>query len=185
MRYSDAWAKLARTNLTYKTVSIILGAVSIFLSMSVLKLALREPIVVERQWDSNHLIKVRPQPSEKEIKEFLYKSLPQRFNTETAIDEGYLSPEEIRIKRKEQKELASRSFSQSVVIQKIEISEKENKIKAWLIRLVFVKSIISPIPFEIEITLESKTRNILNPYGLILSKTSLIVNPKQGGQHDS
>ena len=169
MKFTEAWANIAKQNMSLKLALFVVSGCALFLGFSTVRLALKDPVVIERGCFSKQLLGSEVTPNEMEIKTFSKLALEQRFNSNDQVIEGYLSLEERKNKEKEQLNLSKKDISQFILIRSIHIDKSIITVEAD--RLYSVQKVRSSLPILLKITLETKTRSQTNPYGLILVKT--------------
>ena len=172
MKFTHAWANIAKENLNLKAALFITSACVLLLGFATARLALKEPLVIERSCYSKNISLANSKPNLNEMNVFIEIALEQRFNSETVITEGYLSLEEKNNKKSEQSVLEKKSISQFLIVRKIDYLNSEVIVEAD--RLYSVQKVRSSFPIKLKLKLESKTRTATNPYGLILVKTQEI-----------
>ena len=166
MKLTVAWAKVISENSILKGVVISLTALVLFLGVTSLKLALRDPLVIERACFSKVADVVETKRTNVEIEAFLKEAIAQRFDS-VAQGSNYLSTEERNVRDREQRDLQSRKLAQKVFVNSAAMNG--NKITLEADRLISVGDIRSAFRFPLEVKIESVTRSASNPYGLILS----------------
>lgn len=176
MKFKDAWSNVIRDNQHLKIALAVMSVSSIVLSITSTSLALKKPIVIERGCYSkvSTLSDIKQTPLEYE--EFLKLALKQRFNSDLEVSESFLSISEKRAKESEQKNLLKNGLNQRIIIR--EITFNKDHILVSMDRTFAVKNVRSTLPTKIKVELEKKSRNKLNPYGLILVKSTEIKEKK-------
>ena len=169
MKFSIAWAATAAQNVTLKAGIAALGTATVALALTSAKLALKPPLVIDRECRSVSA-KLAPATDHTthEIEVFVRDALAARFNSDAVPMPGYLSPDEEASRAVEQKELSSRNMTQKVIMNGVKVTGDAVTIDAD--RLISVATIRSALPFQLTATLVSITRTDSNPYGLTLSK---------------
>lgn len=167
MKFNLAWAKMAQENSILKTALLVLGATCTFFAICMTQLALKSPLVIERECFS----KAAPLGSAKhtnvEIESFVEMALSQRFDTKDPGREVFLSTSERELRAKEQKDLLARKLVQRVVVGSVVVEDAGIKVDAD--RLITVGEIRSAFKFPLVVKVESVSRTTANPYGLVLS----------------
>ncbi len=171
MKYTEAWSSVVSQNFNLKIVTIVLGALSIILSMLALKMTFKDSIIVERGCFSRSLQPAKDEHSKQEVENFLREALSQRFDSLVMATDGLLSPDELKLRDQEQKEFVSRNMKQRFVINSVNETAEGFKVDAD--RLISVGDVRSAFKFSLLVKLESKSRSFSNPYGL------LVVSSKQ------
>lgn len=172
MRFSLAWAKVASQNVTLKVATVALVITSLGEFIIIGRLALRDPLVIERSCYSRVVSAKQSDPTYEEIRSFLLEALPMRFDSNGFLKDGFLSIEETVAREKEQSTLRQRQM-----IQKIIVSDVKNEGKDILVfsdRLMSVGKIKSALPLNLKVKVQNTNRSEANPYGLILTSISQI-----------
>lgn len=164
MRMPLAWANTVAQNVTLKAALLVLCLVAVSLALATAKLAIRQPIIIERGCISSVVDSSSTEHSATEIESFMKEALRQRFNSDAVPVPDYLSSEEILSREQEQKELSSRSMNQTVIVRGIKIDGNTTTIDTD--RVIAVAQIRSAFVFPITATIKSTTRTQNNPYGL-------------------
>jgi hypothetical protein len=131
-------------------------------------MALRNPLVIERGCFSKAAQIADSQHTNLEIESFVEAALAQRFDSKDPGRETFLASSEKDLRSKEQKDLAARKLNQRVVVNAVSVSEKGILVEAD--RLISVGDIRSAFKFPLAVKVESVTRTVANPFGLILSE---------------
>lgn len=171
MKYTVAWARVASENSVLKFVILCLSALCLFFGASSLKLALKDPIVVDRGCLSKIASTSDGKRTVSEIEAFLKEALAQRFDTGTNLRADFLSEGERQTKEKEQKDLQGRKLSQRVLLNSINASGETVNVDAD--RLISIGEIRSAFRFQLIVRIESISRTETNPYGLLISEVKL------------
>lgn len=179
MKVSTAWARVASENSVLKFVVLCLTGLTLFLGFSALKLALKEPLVIDRGCFSKKATALTDgKRTQSEIEAFLKEALTQRFDSAASVRNGFISSEESGLREKEQKELDARKLSQRLVLNQVVANGNVLTIDAD--RLISVGDIRSAFKFPLAVKVESIARSEGNPYGLILVEAKAIEkNEKQ------
>ena len=169
MKYTEAWSSVVSQNFNLKIVTIVLGALSILLSMVTLKMTFKDSIIVERGCFSRSLQPAKDEHSKQEIENFLREALSQRFDSLVMATDGLLSPDELKFRDQEQKEFVSRNMKQRLIVNSV--SEVSDGFKVDADRMISVGDVRSGFKFSLLVKLESKSRSTSNPYGLLIVST--------------
>lgn len=110
--------------------------------------------------------------SKQEIENFLREALSQRFDSLVKATDGLLSPDELRLRDQEQKEFSTRSITQRLILNYV--TETPDGFKVDADRMISVGEVRSAFKFSLLVKLESKSRSLANPYGLLLTSTKQI-----------
>ena len=171
MKFTEAWSKIVSENSILKFTIVCLSTLTLFLGISSMKLALKDPIVVERSCFAKAANLGDGKRSSQEIESFLKEALSQRFDTALQSSLGYVSSDELTLRDKEQKDLQSRKLVQKVILNGVQIGEKG--ILVDLDRLISVGDIRSAFKFPVAVKIETISRSDVNPYGLILTEVKI------------
>lgn len=166
MKYTEAWASVVQQNLNLKRVTILFAFLSLILSLISLKLAFRDVLILDRGCFTKAVAKVENKHTTEEIEAFMRETLSQRFNSALQPTDGYLSPDETKLREQEQKELKSRNMTQTVLVRAIHEDDQGFTVDAD--RLIAVGEIRSAFKFPLKVRIEAKARSESNPYGLLL-----------------
>jgi hypothetical protein len=166
MKFSTAWAEVANQNLVLKIALSSVSVCALCFAVITMKLALKEPIVIERACYSKQLKIADPRRTNEEIEEFVRLALEQRFDTEVKSRANFISLNEMALRAQEQKELASRQLKQRIVVNSIQIDGSSVTVDAD--RLITVSNVRSALALPLKLKVESQERTDGNPYGLLL-----------------
>lgn len=180
MKITEAWSHVAQENIYLRVALLSLSLCSIVLGVSVTKLSLADPILIERACYTQSLKSTGTQPTEDETKTFLEIALKQRFNSKTHPVEGFLSKDELINRDKEQNQLISKKIKQNIILQNVHFNKDE--IIVDVDRLYSVDSVRSALATQLKVTLEKKARTTTNPYGLILVRAEEIKTNNEKGE---
>jgi hypothetical protein len=172
MKFTVAWAKIASENSVLKGVILCLSTLCLFFGIASLKLAMKDPIVVERGCYSRAVPQADGKRTTAEVEAFLTEALSQRFDTQAVVRNDYLSDDEQLLRAKEQRDLQSRKLVQRVILNSATVEGGSVKVNAD--RLISVGEIRSVFRFPLQVKIESITRTAANPYGLIVSEVKSI-----------
>lgn len=172
MKFTVAWAKVISENSVLKVVVLCLSGLCLFFGLSALKLALKDPIVIERGCYSKLGNVGDGKRTTVEIEAFLKEALFQRFDSVANVHDDYLSEDEKVLRSKEQKELQSRKLTQKVVLSSFTVNGGSIAVEAD--RLIAVGDVRSAFRFPLTIKMESTTRSEGNPYGLVVSEIKAV-----------
>ena len=171
MRFTTAWAEIASQNVTLKVSIALLTLICATLAITATKLALRDPLIVERGCETTAASLGSADTSEAEIRAFTERALEQRFAS-ISRDTHFLSSKELEFRKREQEALSSKGILQRLLINEIKV-EKE-KIFVDSDRIVSVQKIRSAFSFPLIVQLSKVPRTVTNPYGLILASVEQV-----------
>jgi hypothetical protein len=172
MKYTVAWAKIVSENSILKTVVLCLTGLTVFFGLSALKLALKDPIVVDRGCFSKVANVGDSKRTNLEIESFLKEALAQRFDTTAQVHDNYLATDEQFVRQKEQKDLQSRKLIQRIVLNSASVYGGEVAVDSD--RLISVGDVRSAFKFPLKVKIESVSRSEGNPYGLVVTEVKAI-----------
>ena len=183
MKFAAVWADIANQNLLLRFVIATLSLVVITLSVISTKLAVKEPVVIERACQTSERLPASASQSAEEIKGFVNEVLVSRFNSGVAPRMAWMAPDQARQRKTEQDELDKRRLAQKVVIESVEVSKSGIRVVGD--RILSIGKVRSAFPFVMDVTLETTARSGANPYGLVLTRVQPVADsPKTGGEHD-
>jgi hypothetical protein len=175
MKFTAAWANLAKENRILKISALTTSLGCVGLAIALVTLIMKPPLVIEREC-SAVVAKLVPsdQHSDVEIRTFLALALSERFDTEDVREFTLLSePERLR-RQKEQEELKLRGLIQKVVprLGAVQIATgKDSNGLSFIVnadRILAVGTIRSAFLFPLKVQLISVDRTSSNPAGLLI-----------------
>lgn len=172
MKYTEAWSSVVSQNFSLKVFTALLGALSILLTMITLKMTFKESVIIERGCFSRKLQPIKDEHSKQEIENFIREALSQRFDSLVTATDGLLSPDELKLRDQEQKDFASRAMRQRLIVNSV--TETNDGFKVDADRMISVAEVRSAFKFSLLVKLESKSRSLSNPYGLLVVSTKQI-----------
>jgi hypothetical protein len=170
MRFTVAWANVISENLALKFVAASLVVVIFSLSIVVVRLAGRKPLIVERACHSRALSIADVDRTPAEIEAFVREALLVRFDTNAQVKPGYLSLEEEKFRTQEQLELKKREIVQRIIVNSVVVNGQTVSVNSD--RLFAVGAVRSVLPFPLVLNIGTVTRSETNPYGLTLLQVS-------------
>ena len=171
MRFPIAWAGVLAQNITYKTVSLILLVFSITLTIALIQVSTRDPLIIERECFSKAMQPGLSTRTVSEIQAFLNESLGMRFNSNSQLNQNYFSQDEIVAQASEQKELSQRTMVQTVIVNSIKIDGGKATVDCD--RIVSIGNVRSVLPFTLTVNFSTTARTSFNPYGLIVTHVAI------------
>lgn len=172
MRFTTAWASVLSQNVTLKVVVLILAMCSIVLSIAAAKLALREPLLIERGCFTKTIGTTDTKHTGAEIEGFAKAALAKRFDTDAQGFKEFLADDEVSYRNKEQDELSKKGMTQRVLVNSVKINGSSLTVEAD--RILSLGKIRSALIFPLHITIGTTERTDGNPYGLIIKQVSPI-----------
>ena len=170
MRFPVAWAGIATQNVTLRVVIFLLSFCLVSSFLTSMKLALKDPLIVERGCYSKSVSQAPIKPTQIEIEGFLREALAMRFNTDATVKNDFIAISEISFREKEQDELRQREIRQTIIVNSVAVNNDVATIDSD--RLISLGKIKSAIPFPLKVQISYSTRTEANPYGLILTKVT-------------
>ncbi len=168
MKFSSAVDSLTKENLFLRTAVKILGFAVLFLTMAVLFLHDKSPVVVERSSRGLEIARMtKLARSETDIQQAIRLMLAARFDSGAVGAEVFLSKRQMELREAEQKEMKSRGLYQGVVFRAAKVTKDEALVE--FDRVLSVGEIRSALKTVIKIAFEEMEPTELNPYGLRLA----------------
>jgi hypothetical protein len=172
VRYTVAWADVISENLTLKAAILSLSAISCALLFLSVKLALREPIVIDRGCVTRAIETTSGERSSTEIEAFVREAIHQRFDSDATAIPGYLSEQEDRFRAQEQEELSKSGARQKVIINSVK--KEGDKVTMDSDRVISMAQVRSAFPFPLSVMLKTTARSSANPYGLVIENVAAL-----------
>jgi hypothetical protein len=183
MKFAAVWADIANQNLLLRFVIATLSLVVITLSVISTKLALKEPIIIERACQTLERLPANAPQTADEIKSFVNEAVISRFNSGVTPRIAWMAPDQARQRKMEQDELEKRRLSQKIVIESVEVNKSGVRVVGD--RILSIGKVRSAFPFVMDVRLETMARSGANPYGLVLTRVQPVADsPKTGGEHE-
>lgn len=173
MRFSSAVDSLAKENQFLRTTVMVLILTVMVLSIVVVFLHDKEPVLVERS--SRGLEVVRSTGltrTEEDVDLALRLMLKARFDSEAIAPEVFLSKRQMELRQAESREMKARGLIQSVVFRKGSVSKDEATIE--FDRVFAVGEVRSALKTVVRVAFEETEPTELNPYGLRLIEATPI-----------
>lgn len=177
MRFTELWADVLSQNNSLKWATLSLSILSVALASCLLSLAMREPLVFERECFSKSITLVSASPSNGEIERFVRLAMEKRFNTDALDVPVFLSASELDVRNREVDELTKKGMSQKVLVNSVKI--ENGKISVDADRIISVAKIRSALPLPVTVKVKSTDRSNGNPFGLILSDVTLVTSEEK------
>ena len=172
MRFTEVWAEVLSQNNSLKWATLSLSILTVALATCLISLAMREPLVFERECYTKAISPGSSSPSNDEIERFLRVGLAKRFDTDALDVPVFLSASELNVRSREVDELSKRGMSQKVLVNDVKIDQ--GKIIVDADRIISVGKIRSALPLPLNVKVKSTDRSAGNPYGMVISDVSLI-----------
>lgn len=181
MRFSMAWADVAKQNNVLRIAVIGVTFVCVIVLMIALKFAFKEPLVIERGCFSTVSPAQSQMQTPQEIESFLNEAVRERFNSGAVVVGDYFALEELKARDSEQTELGRREIKQKIVVNSIAKQGDGYLVDAD--RILSVGKIRSAFQMPMTVTIAKATRTSGNPYGLVVLRVSPIkMEDKQDGK---
>jgi hypothetical protein len=171
MRFTLAWSTVLSQNITLRWALGMVSVCALTFAVICTKLALREPILIERACTSQIVKPASLTQSVLEVETFIRLALLKRFETEATGSEDFLSTDEAGFKEEEQTLLKAKGFSQNLLIKTIKVESGTVSVDAY--RILVNAGVPSAQRMQLQVELSSIARTAQNPYGLILKRVSL------------
>lgn len=172
MKLINAWSQVTSQNVTLRFVICCLAICTFALAVCSVRLALKDPLVIERECFSRMLTPADPKHTAAEIENFIRVALPKRFDTRAQDAFAFLSPEERNFRNREQDDLSKKGITQRCFVNTVKVDG--NAVTVDADRVISVGKIKSALAFPLTVTLASTDRTPANPYGLVLQRVSAI-----------
>ena len=172
MKYTEAWASVVSQNFNLKMATVILGAISLVLGMTTLRLTFKDSPIIERGCFSRPLVPMKDEHTKEEIESFIKEALSQRFDSTAQPVDGLLSPDELKLRLQEQKDFVTRNMKQRLIVNSVTQNGDDFLVDAD--RVISVNDVRSAFKFPLLVKLESKARSYSNPYGLIIVSSAQV-----------
>jgi len=172
MKYTEAWASVVSQNFNLKMATVILGAISLVLGMTTLRLTFKDSPIIERGCFSRPLVPMKDEHTKDEIESFIKEALSQRFDSTVQPVDGLLSPDELKLRLQEQKDFTTRNMKQRLIVNTV--TKNGDDFLVDVDRVISVNDVRSAFKFPLLVKLESKARSYSNPYGLIIVSSSQV-----------
>lgn len=172
MKFTEAWSEVLNQNNALKITLAISTVCTFVLCVTVVRLALRHPLIVERECYSRVLVPAQTKQTVPEIEGFVRASLAKRFDSDAVDPRAFLGEEEYAYRLKEQEELTRKGMRQKVMPSAVKVTEKEILVEAD--RILAVGTIRSNVPFVLSVQVAATSRTPANPYGLVFQRVSQV-----------
>lgn len=172
MRFSQAWADVAKQNNVLRIAVIGITFVCVVVLMIALKFAFKEPLVIERGCFSSAASTQSQVQTSQEIEAFVREAVTERFNSGAIVVGDYFALEELKARDSEQTELTRREIKQKVVVNSI--VKKDDSYLVDADRILSVGQIRSAFQMPMTVTVAKATRTSGNPYGLVVLRVAPI-----------
>jgi hypothetical protein len=176
MKFTEVWANTLYANSILKISTAVLGLVVLILTFALIRLGLRDPIIVERACFSSVIGSVKIPHTQAEIESLAKLALEHRFNSDAVDNASFISTSELLNRNKEQEELKSKTITQKILINGLKV--EGTKVVVDADRLLASGKIKSVVSFPLQVELIENNRTPSNPYGLLLAKVNQIKETK-------
>ena len=170
MKFTAAWSEVLNQNNSLKLTLAASLTCTFLLCVTTVRLALRDPLVVERECYSKPLLPVKTKQTLSEIENFVWSAIGKRFDSDAVESRAFLGEEEYAYRLKEQEELSRKGMKQKVFPSTVKVTDKQITVEAD--RILAVGNIRSNVPFSLVVQVAATSRTPGNPYGLVFQKVS-------------
>lgn len=170
MRFTVAWANVQNQNVILKLSLLVSSLCAIFFCITTTRLALRVPLLIERECFSNVVKAVNVSTTPPEVEAFIKVALSKRFDTDALDVKPYLSDEEWNFRLKELADLKSKSVTQRVFVNSVKIEGNLATVDAD--RFLTIEKVKTVTPFLLQVSVSKDARTESNPYGLLIERVS-------------
>jgi len=178
MKFSSAVDSLTKENFFLRSAVKTLGFAILFLTMAVLFLHDKNPVVVERSSRGLEIVQMtKLARTEADIQQAIRLMLTSRFDSDAINAELFLSKRQMELRETEQKEMKSRGLYQGVIFRSAKVTKDEAVVE--FDRVFSVGEIRSALKTVVKIAFEETEPNELNPYGLRLALASPMNQKKE------
>lgn len=168
MKFSSTVDSLSKENGFLRTAVKVLILADMLLSLAVLFLFDKEPVVVERSSRGLEIVRMTPfRRTEQDVELALKLMLKSRFDSITSAPGVFISKRQMELREAEQKEMKSRGLAQNTVFRKATVTKDAATID--FDRVLAIGEIRSALKTVVKVTFEETEPTELNPYGLKLN----------------
>ncbi|HEY8270209.1 MAG TPA: hypothetical protein VIG33_04930 [Pseudobdellovibrionaceae bacterium] len=179
MRFSSTMDSLTKEIQFLKKVVLGLILVAGCLTVAVMVLFEKEPLIVERSVKGLEILKIASfERKEEDLSQALKIMAKARFDSNALSPELFLSSRQLELREAEQKEMKARSMSQAIVVRSIKITKNEALIE--FDRVLSLGTVRSALATQVKVAFEESVPNELNPYGLKLAIVSPVDSKEVG-----
>jgi hypothetical protein len=175
MKFTTAWANVLSQNISLKVATLFLLISSLTFALTTVKLALRNPLIIERACESKILKPQSTERSSQEIESFIKEALFMRFDTVANANDNYFSQDEQTARKTEKKELLQRNIQQRLLVNSLKT--EGNQVTVDCDRLIQIGAIKSVVSVTLLVQIATDSRSEFNPYGLAI--TTIAVAKKE------
>lgn len=172
MKFTVAWNEVLSQNNTLKIILITLTVSTLILCVTTVRLAVRDPLLVERSCLSRTLNAVKTAQTAEEIENFVKETISTRFDSNVVDAKVFLGEEEYAYRLKEQDDLKRKGMTQKIYPSFVKANNKEVLVEAD--RILTVGTLRSNVPFSLSVQVTATARSTANPYGLIIQRVSQV-----------
>lgn len=176
MRFHVAMDSLEKENWILRLFVVGLLLLSIGLCLSVVRVAQKPPLLIERGCISKSIAAQSADVTKDEVRRFVEEALKARFDTDGA-NTHVLSSDQQLARSKEQSELNRQHFRQTVLFNSADFKDDSTLI-VDADRLISTASIRSAFRFPLLVQFARIDRSDANPYGLLLTDVKVIEEKK-------
>lgn len=172
MRFSLAWADIAKQNNVLRIAVIGVTFVCVVVLMIALKFAFKDPLLIERGCFTTVLPIQSQAQTPQEVEGFLKEAMTERFSSDAVVVNDYFALEELRARDSEQTELSRRDIKQKIVVNTVTKQGDSHFVDAD--RILSVGKIRSAFQMPMTVTIAKTNRTSGNPYGLVVLRVGQI-----------
>ncbi len=173
MRFSSTMDSLTKEIQFLKKVVLGLIFLAGCLTVAVMVLFEKEPLIVERSAKGMEILSSTPfARTEEDLTQALKIMAKARFESNALSPELFLSSRQLELRESEQREMKARAMSQAIVVRNIKINKNEALIE--FDRVISLGTVRSALATQVKVTFEESIPNEINPYGLKLAVVSPI-----------
>lgn len=176
MRFTVAWANVLSQNITLRTAVVALSTCTLVFGICAVRLALKDPLLIERGCASKVLSTAEAQHTDQEIMSFLQVAIPARYDSLVLEYKPFLSDRELTSRLNEQEEYRKKGMSQRVLVNTAKGEAGVFVVDAD--RMISIGKVRSALPFPLKAEIRSVSRSPGNPYGLVLHR----IVPDESGE---
>lgn len=168
MRFSQAWSHIATQNNVLRIATLFVCATSFIAILLLIKLAMKEPLIIERSCFNSALESKNINQTPQETENFIREALNQRLNSDALLNSDYFSLDELRSRENELLEFKKRDIKQKIFVNSIQ--SKNGNYIVDIDRLLVAGTIRSAFQVSLLVSISQTPRSNSNPYGLVVIK---------------
>ncbi len=177
MKFTAFWNEVLSQNSALKWGIVSVSSIALGLGFSLVSLALREPLVIERGCVTEVVKPAASQATPDEIGRFARLAIPKRFDSDATDSQLYLTPEETATRVKELDELGRKGMAQRVLVGSVKV--EGGKVRVEADRLLSFGKLRTVLAMRLQLSLKTVDRTPGNPFGLILADVAVVANEEE------